>query len=88
MPVMPVAPNSGPTAGARKSRMASPLPPLAPDTTPSRFQSFLERFVIERCGYWPKKGEADLMEAAWEEIAFGRSVYNMIRQTDAAERGK
>lgn len=66
--------------------MAAPLPPRSPDATPSRFQSFVERFVIERCGYWPKRGEGDMIEAAWEEILFARTVYNMIGNTDENAR--
>lgn len=71
-----------------KQRMASPMPPMAPDATPSRYQSFIERFVIERCGYWPKQGEGDLLQAAWDEITFGTSVWNMIRRANEAEKAR
>lgn len=84
--VKPVAPPSGGIAGTEASRMAAPVPPRSPDATPSRFQSFVERFVIERCGYWPKPNEGDVLQAAWDEILFARSVYNMIGNLDNVER--
>lgn len=82
----PIAPNTGPVGGAFTQRMSSPMAPMRPDAAPSRYQSFIERFIIERCGYWPKPGEGDVLKAAWEEIQFGTSVWNMIRRADEAER--
>lgn len=41
-----------------------------------RFNSFCERFVIERCREWPKE---NVNEAAWRCLQDAKRVYHMIQ---------
>jgi hypothetical protein len=47
-----------------------------------RLTSFLERYVIERCGKWP---EGDELKRGWEVIQDGKSIYKMIQLNGKVE---
>lgn len=53
-------------------------PDAAEGQAPSnaRFNSFCERFVIERCREWPQE---EINEAAWRTIQDAKTVYRMIQ---------
>src|SRR5574340_710074 len=61
------------TGGAATGRM--PGPPA----NVTRFRSFVERFVIERCGKWSSD---QISRDAWNEVQNAKTTYRMIIQAD------
>lgn len=46
--------------------------------TDTRFRSFAERYLIERCRLWPAECKPD--EMAWETILQAKTIYKMIAE--------
>lgn len=66
-PARPAGQNVPVTAAENQQRM----------TSNTRFRSFCERYVVERCRDWPQ----DQIEArAWEAILEARSIYNKVKE--------
>ena len=76
---------------AVKAPFATPIPSSAYAANPvqggkaaeeqplanTRFRSFAERYIVERCRDW-KEGEID--ERTWEAILQAKSIYNKVRE--------
>jgi hypothetical protein len=43
----------------------------------TRFRSFAERYIVERCRDWK---ESEIDERAWEAILQARSIYNKVKE--------
>lgn len=68
----PVGPTGQPGVAGATSEGAQQQ---APSNT--RFRSFCERYIVERCRDW-KEGEID--ERAWATILEAKSIYNKVRE--------
>jgi hypothetical protein len=57
--------------------VASQAAPEQQTPSNSRFRSFAERYLVERCRDW-KEGEID--ERAWAAILEAKSIYNKVKE--------
>lgn len=69
-------------SGHNNTQGQSPEDGQVPSNT--RFRSFCERYIIERCRDW-KEGEID--ERAWATILEAKSIYNKVKEVGRTVTG-